>query len=102
MRSCAASLAAGVVAEYELPRRVHVLVPKVLGIGMSGSSFNSTRIAERTPERVSLRCSLIILGLTGSRGGKLSDRFRMARERLLPDGGGVDLHFFLLSYFTIL
>ena len=34
MRSCAASLAAGVVAEYELPRRVHVLVPKVLGIGI--------------------------------------------------------------------
>ena len=45
---------------------------------------------------------LPVLGLTGSRGGKLSDRFRMARERLLPDAVGVDLHSLRRSYATML
>ena len=45
---------------------------------------------------------LPVLGLTGSRGGKLSDRFRMARERLLPDADGVDLHSMRRSYATML
>ena len=45
---------------------------------------------------------LPVLGLTDSRGGKLSDRFRMARERLLPDAVGVDLHSLRRSYATML
>lgn len=35
---------------------------------------------------------LPILKLTGSRGGKLLDRFRKARSHLLPNSDGVDFH----------
>jgi integrase len=43
-----------------------------------------------------------ITKLTGSRGGKLSDRFRVARERLLPAAIGVDFHSLRRSYATAL
>jgi integrase len=42
------------------------------------------------------------LGLTNSRGGKLSDRFRKAKERLLPKAEGVDMHSLRRSYATML
>lgn len=43
-----------------------------------------------------------VLRLTGSRGNKLSDRFRMARTRILPDATGVDFHSLRRSYATAL
>jgi integrase len=43
-----------------------------------------------------------VLKVTGSRGGKLSSRFQMARERLLPDAMNVDLHSLRRSYATAL
>jgi integrase len=58
-------------------------------------------LPDRSPE-APLWPELPVLGLTGSRGGKLSDRFRMARERLLPDAAGVDLHSLRRSYATML
>ncbi len=45
---------------------------------------------------------LPVLTLTGSRGNKLSDRFRMARERILPGVQGVDFHSLRRSYATAL
>ena len=42
------------------------------------------------------------LRLTGSRGGKLSDRFGTARERVLPGAVGVDFHSLRRSYATAL
>ncbi|HVY16077.1 MAG TPA: tyrosine-type recombinase/integrase [Rhodopila sp.] len=42
------------------------------------------------------------LKLTNSRGGKLSDRFRLARDTLLPDAIGVDFHSLRRSYVTAL
>src|SRR5947199_256512 len=40
--------------------------------------------------------------VAGSRGGKLSDRFRTARKRLLPGASGVDLHSLRRCYATML
>ena len=40
--------------------------------------------------------------LTASRGGKLSDRFRVAREQILPTAIGVDFHSLRRSYATAL
>jgi integrase len=45
---------------------------------------------------------LPITRLTGSRGGKLSDVFRMARPRLLPEADNVDMHSLRRSYATLL
>lgn len=43
---------------------------------------------------------LPVLALTGSRGGKLSDRFRKARVHLLPGSEGVDFHSLRRCYAT--
>jgi integrase len=45
---------------------------------------------------------LPMLKLTGSRGGKLSDRFRTARPTILPGAQGVDFHSLRRSYATAL
>ena len=45
---------------------------------------------------------LPVLKLTGSRGGKLSDRFRLARRSVLPGAQGVDFHSLRRSYATAL
>jgi integrase len=43
-----------------------------------------------------------VTSLTASRGGKLSDKFRAARPRLLPNADNVDLHSLRRSYATML
>jgi integrase len=45
---------------------------------------------------------LPVLKLTGSRGGKLSDRFRLGRPRILPGAHGVEFHSLRRSYATAL
>jgi integrase len=45
---------------------------------------------------------LPITRLTESRGGKLSDKFRKARQRLLSEVAGVDMHSLRRSYATLL
>jgi integrase len=45
---------------------------------------------------------LPVLRLTGSRGGKLSDRFRLARPTILPGATGIDFHSLRRSYATAL
>jgi hypothetical protein len=45
---------------------------------------------------------LPVTSLTGGGGGKLSDRFRLARARLLPDAENVDFHSLRRSYTTLL
>jgi hypothetical protein len=60
-----------------------------------------TELPDTTPD-ASLWPELPVLDLTNSRGVKLSDRFRMARARLLPDTVGVDFHSLRRSYVTAL
>jgi len=77
---------------------------RIVPLPQAAQAVIAARVAELpdTSPDAPLWPEVPVLKLTSSRGAKLSDRFRKARQRLLPDAGGVDLHSLRRSYATML
>lgn len=85
---------AGDHSTIHVPRGKTKNARRVVPLAPLGRQVVAARLASLpdTSSDAPLWPELPILALTGSRGNKLSDRFRKARAHLLPGSEGVDMH----------
>ena len=91
-------------AVISVPRGKTVNAPRLIPLPKAAREVVSARLADlpdKSPD-APLWPEIPLLRLTNSRGGKLSDLFRRARVRLLPQARNVDMHSLRRSYATML